>query len=195
MFLAKPDSFPVLKGKAAELRHLPGPLLTVCEKFMDNAVKQHKQIILMLKLALEMETILDTHVGYYSLPGPVGQQFCRAAHGFVQLNTAIAHHFHAAHRMLFHYTIKFHCLVHLAEMSQYVSPRIGWCYSGEALMYRVRVLVQSSHRGLPSHAIADKVMKKYAYALGCTLTPEGLKKLTEKEGAGIVLIIWLQSSG
>ncbi len=162
--------FPSLKGKAAEVRHLLKPMLVVCEHFLDNTIKQHKEIKLALRMAIQMETTLDDHVGDFALPASVAATFSKAAEAFVNLNISLRNHFKET--LLFHFTIKYHYMYHIADMARYINPRCGWCYAGESLMHRVRILIQSSCRGVPAHAIGDKALKKYCLALAMSLLRE-----------------------
>lgn len=166
---AKPGDFPKLKGKAAEIRHLAGPLEYAFRQFMDRACLQHKQVLLMLQLAIKMESILDANKDEYRLPADAAAEWKKSAHGFVQLTTALAHHFHGGGILLFHFTIKSHYLLHLALLASETNPRLAWCYSGEDLMHLVRVMFGGSHRGAPPHVAVNKVMKKYAQAVGMML--------------------------
>ena len=73
--------------------------------------------------------------------------FRKSANGFVALSTAISNHFHRQGTLLFNWTIKWHYLMHLADIAEYMNPRLAWNYQGEDLMHRVKVLVQASHSG------------------------------------------------
>ena len=74
--------------------------------------------------------------------------------------------------LLWHFTIKFHYMLHIGNMAAFCNPRNAWCYAGASLMQRVRILVQSSCRGLPAHKLGEKCLKKYCLALGMTLSKE-----------------------
>ena len=63
-------------------------------------------------------------------------------------------------------TTKFHYLLHIGLISQYMNPRCAWCYSGESLTHEVRILVQSSCRGVSAPGANDKCINKYALGLG-----------------------------
>ena len=168
--------FPSLKGKAAEIRALLGPMLSACDEFLGEDTMQKRQIKLMLRCAVKMEDILDEHQLEYKLPPGAADDFNQAAVAFVQLNTSLGKHFHAhpdvpeAQRVLLNHTIKFHYLLHLGILARYMNPRLAWCYSGEDLMMKVKQIVQSCHRGLPGHAIPTKAMRKYAFGLGSILS-------------------------
>ena len=129
----------------------------------------------MLECTISMEEIMDTYVGEYALPDAAAAKYKEAAERFVKLNTMLAHQFHnKRHRgkpmLIFHMTIKYHYLLHLGLVSQYMNPRCAWCYAGESLMQKVRILVQASCRGVRGPGIGDKSMKKYALALGMALS-------------------------
>ena len=174
--------FPSLKGKAAEIRALLGPMLSACEKFLGHNTLQKRQIKLMLQCAIKMESLLDEHQTKYKLPDTAAIEFKKAAMAFVQLNTALGQHFHLhqdvpmRQKLLFNHTIKFHYLVHLGLLAAHLNPRLTWCYSGEDLMMKVKRVVQSCHRGLPGHMIPKKAMHKYAYGLGMSLQGRAWKR-------------------
>ena len=168
-------TFPMLKGKAAQIRHVLRPMLKVCRKFLNNTDREHKRIIEMFECAIRMEDAMDEHVGCYALPTDVAAQYKADADKFIRLNTALGHHFHnkkykGKAMLLFHMTIKYHYVLHLGLVAQYMNPRCAWCYAGESLMHKVRTLVQNSCRGVRGPGISDKSMKKYALGLGMALT-------------------------
>ena len=83
--------------------------------------------------------------------------------------TAIGQHFQNQGLALSNFTIKFHYLLHLAHICEYINVRLAWCYSGEDLMHVVKTLVQSSHRGCRPSLVPAKVMRKYTFGLGLHL--------------------------
>ena len=135
------ENFPVLRGKAAEMRHFAGPLRYAFERYMDEGDVQHKHVHALLVAAERMEAILDEHIGAYRLPAPASTEYRDNAIKYVQLTAALGQYFHNAGVMLFHYTIKNRYLMHLALICKYVNPRLAWCYSGEAMMNRVKIII------------------------------------------------------
>jgi hypothetical protein len=174
----KSNDFPRLKGKAAEIRHVLGGMLKVCREYLDGANATHRKIMLMLKLAIEMEDILDKNVKEYRIALGDAARFKNAADGFVALEADLRQEFQELAMpngnpiLLWHFTIKFHYMLHIGNMAAFCNPRNAWCYAGESLMQRVRILVQSSCRGLPAHKLGEKCLKKYCLALGMTLSKE-----------------------
>ena len=61
--------FPVLKGRAAEIRNFGTPLLAAWEKHMDNTIQQHRQIRIALIASVELERILDWNANRFVLAG------------------------------------------------------------------------------------------------------------------------------
>ncbi len=59
MYWVDRNTFPGLKGKGAEVRHLTSSLLSAFQHFMDAGNKQHRQVKLLLTMAEQMESILD----------------------------------------------------------------------------------------------------------------------------------------
>lgn len=158
--------FPSLKAKAAEVRHLLGPMLYAFNKLCNEAIQQHQEIRLLLEAALQMEAVMDGCADRYSLPPPAARQFREAAFAFMQLNTSLAHHYHPRGIALFHCTIKFHYLLHLGLISSYMSPKVGWCFGGEDFMQRIKSVVQASQRASGPHLVVAKTIRKYVQGMG-----------------------------
>jgi hypothetical protein len=164
--------FPKLKGKAAEIRHLLGPLHHVFSKHMNGGNKVHRHIALALKLSYQMEQILDQNADVYSLPARDAASFKKAAFGFLALQTTLGHHFHTTVGMLFHTTVKSHWLAHAACLAAHQNPRSAWTYSGEDFLQRLKKLVIASSAGTPPHQVVGKVMHKYCFAVGLDLADQ-----------------------
>lgn len=164
-----PNKFPVLRGKAAEIRHFAAALLHAGNDFLRESERPEKLMKKLLQLAVRMEVLLDEHADSFKFPPPAQKEFENSATAFAQVNAALAHHFHASGIRLFNHTIKFHYMHHLAVISRRVNPRIGWCYSGEDLMHRVKLMMRAAHRGAGPVVVVPKVMRKYAHGLGMVL--------------------------
>lgn len=166
MFQGGGKNFPVLKGKAAEIRGVLPAVTFVFTHHMDRTNTQHKQVKLALEAACEMEALLDDHKDSYTLPPGAADTFAKAANSLVLLQTALGNYFHARGILLFNFTIKSHYLLHLGMLCSHINPRAAWCYSGEDLMAKVKGIVQASTRGANATRIPAKVMEKYVRALG-----------------------------
>ena len=173
----KTDDFPSLKGRAAEIRHLVKPLLDACQQILKPDNRVHAQIILALTRMVEVEATLTRHRQLYAFTENVAKRFKRCCEDIISMNALLRRHFEGVlvndkPCFLFHFTIKFHYALHIADISLYINPRLGWCYQGESLMHRVRILVQASCHGVPAHQLADKVLKKYCQGLAMLLVRE-----------------------
>lgn len=176
MYDQGPQTFPALKGKGAEIRNLCGPLLKAFEKLMDPAKKEERWMRLVLSMATQAETILDTHAGDYKLPAEAADEYKRCTEAFFQLNTSLGRFFHGGGIMLFNFVIKMHYGLHIGLIAQHINPRLGWCYAGEDFMQRVKSISQASSAGSPPHLIVDKIMKKYAQGLAMTFLDRPFKR-------------------
>ena len=82
-----------LKGKAAEIRNLGGPLLKVFEKHMTQNNKQHRLVRLGLQCSVELENILDEHAQEYCWEAVVSDAFVETAFRFLAVQTAFVFFF------------------------------------------------------------------------------------------------------
>ena len=176
MYTSGNKDFPKMKTKAAETKDLTRPLLHCWNKWMDRTDKQHKQVRLMLQMVEKIEGVLEDNKSDYKLPDDVYAEFRKSCQGLVQINATLGHHYHSQKMMLFHCTIKWHYVLHLALLSRYENPRFGSCYTGECMMQVAKTLVQSCHLGSPPHLVVNKVMRKYAHGLGMLCQPDVWKR-------------------
>ena len=83
--------------------------------------------------------------------------------------TRLCQHFHAQQLFLFNFVPKNHYLFHIADLGQHMSPKLAWCYQGEDLMHKVKVLAQGSFRGTSAKILGNKVVSKYLLGLSRAL--------------------------
>lgn len=176
MYAGTDASFPTLKGKAAEVRHLAAPLLFTFEKYMTPRNEQHKLMRVLLQIAVRLEQLLDDNKTAVRFPAADAGEWAKGCAAFVQINAALAHHFHGQGVFLFHHTIKFHYMLHLGLLGADINPRVAWCYAGEDLMHRTKLLVQKCTRGTPAHLVVAKAMAKYAVGLGINMEQDIWKR-------------------
>lgn len=163
------DSFPLLKGKAAEVRGLALPLCRVVEILLDDTEQVHRWVKKLMLAIVQIEQILTIHKEAFCLPADVAQEFMGSCDAVAALNTALGQHFHHRGILLFNHTIKFHYCQHIGIVSAYINPRMAWCYSGEDLLQKVRSIVQSCNRGSKLVAVPQKALLKYARGLNYKL--------------------------
>jgi hypothetical protein len=169
---AAEGEFPKLKGKAAEVRHLGPALLQVFRANCDNTQRSHRQCLMALQYSVRMEQLVDENASVYVWPAAVAEEFASAAHNLLALQTALAQHYHPQGVLLFSTTIKSHYLLHVAMLSRHLNPRLAWCYAGEDLMHRVRVLVSAAQRGTGPALVPSKVLRKYLWGLSYDLVSD-----------------------
>ena len=162
---APSSKFPKLKGRAAEVKSLAAALLHVFELKMDHGCLQHRQIRLALRMSARMEELLVEHKREIKLPTEAAAELEKCALAYLQLNTALAQHYNAMGWKIFDITIKFHYLVHASRGAKWLNPRLGWTYSGEDFMQKVRLLTQSSVRGTPMIKVGEKTLRKYVWGM------------------------------
>lgn len=169
MFHPQAGKFPILKGKAAEIRCVVPAIASVFESAMSASDTQHQQVHAGLKMAIQMEKILDDHADAFRLPPSVATEYGKCMNTLVRVQTALGNHYHSQGRALFHFTIKSHYAMHLADFAAFMNPRLAWCYSGEDLMNKIQTLAQAVMRGTSPSMVSAGLMRKYAYALGLYL--------------------------
>ena len=169
MYQGDEKGFPCLKGKAAELRHFAPALLAAFRKYMDRNNRQQQQMAMMLEILDHIEKLLDEHADANKFDAATSDAFEKLISGFVQANTDLGNHFHREGAALFHHTVKYHYMLHIAKGSRHMNPRLAWCYSGEDLMKKMKVLVQGSNRGTPPVVLMRKIMDKYIRGLCLSL--------------------------
>ena len=142
------DKFPLLKGKAAEVKHLTNALLSVWTIHSARAIEAmdaadplraqrvivYGQIRLLLRCLSNMENILDKHdpVTYPKLPPDACREFQQHGNNALKLITAIGtYYIETEPRNLFNTTVKTHYLKHIILRARIQNPRLGWCYMPE----------------------------------------------------------------
>ena len=165
MFEPKSGKFPLLKGKAYEVKVLAKPLLKVWRDAMDNENRAHRNIEILLEASVQLEDLLEKHKDNFRILGDDADRFKDACFNYVASTSALGKFFHPQKVCLFHFTVKFHYMLHFALTCHELSPRTSWCYAGEDMMMKTKSLVQSSARGTSYEQLVGKVMSKYSVAL------------------------------
>ena len=163
MFYHGENDWPALRGRAAEIRAIAKPLLGVWLLHMNESTL-HKQVKMALQKSIEMESILHATRGYNVLPTGAAGDFKEAALHYVALLASLRGHFGEAQKW-FAYTIKFHYLLHLSEHAEYLHPHLGWCYSGEDFMQKVKYMSQAAVKAVAYHRVVTRVLEKYVVGI------------------------------
>ena len=164
-FVPAAENFPILKGKAAEVASLIKPLLALWLEAMDSSIRVHRMVRLCLTAIDEMEDVLGRNRTAFRLRGEAATCFRTQCYNLAAFVTALGTHYHVRGLFLFNYTIKLHYILHIGNECEQINPRIGWCYAGEDMMLRVKILAQSCYSGVPLHRLGDKILSKYIIGL------------------------------
>ena len=164
------DGFPCLKGKAAECRSLGRPLLEIWTARYDRTKKFHRIVRLCLEKSIALESLLDENKSVYRFTDADAVRFREACWDLAALITTLGNEYHPKAIFLFHYTIKTHLMIHAGLEASEISPRVGWCYSGESAMRLVKELMQASCRGSCPALTMSKAMLKYSFGMSYTIS-------------------------
>ena len=173
MYDAGNDDFPLLKGRAQQIKTLGLALLHAFEELMDRDNQVHRWIRLGLRHSIAMDDILDGSQGSFKFSQADAAAFVDHTYNFLALLTALRTHY--GPQPLFHITIKAHYLIHIAIMSKYINPRLGWCYTGEDFVGRLRKVIAICLRGTPPRYAVSKTIIRYCHGMSYTLNTSGLK--------------------
>jgi hypothetical protein len=165
-----PGDYPKLKGKAVDIKRLGPALLDVWQQLSDAGDRVHRQVLLALKMGCRLDEIIDEHPMAYKLPDVAAQEFVSCTVALLSLLTVLCKHFLDLRMKLFNVTVKCHYLLHLALDSAHLHPRLGWCFSGEDFMQKLKRIVMASCRGSSPAISSRKVMDKYCFAMHLQLS-------------------------
>jgi len=154
-------NFPVMRGKAIEIRNLAQPLHHIWKARMTAGSTLHSQIEYMLRCSLQLENMIRTHRDKYCYPPPLAAEFRSITEKYLILMSAIARTYGESGRKLFDITTKHHILWHAADSSRMLSPSRTWCYKGEDGMMRVRRIASSCLTGTKHTKVGRKVLQKW----------------------------------
>ena len=74
MFQATTKTFPFLKARAAEIKHLASALRHVWEMHCDTSKEHHRTISLVFIMIEKIEEILDTYKNEFQFPQDVAKE-------------------------------------------------------------------------------------------------------------------------
>ena len=164
--------FPRLHTKAAETKAMIKPVLEVLKHYADLDPTKRALVNAMLgvlECSHSIDELVDAVQGYKMAP--------RAAQKLEELvmqmnegSIRLCHAFHQEGVFLFNFVPKNHYLIHLAQLGRHMSPKLAWCYQGEDLMNRIKVLAQGSFRGTPYASLGNKVLAKYLIGVAHALS-------------------------
>ena len=170
--MLKGSPFPKLHAKAAETKSLLEPVSSALQHFRDQDPSKEDLLMAMVKVLDDSHNI-DVLVGEIQGFRPTLRQGRKLEELVWSMNvgiTKLCHRFHQQGLFLFNFLPKNHTMFHLAQLGRHMSPKLAWCYMGEDLMHKVKVLAQGSFRGTPAHTLGNKVIGKYLIGLSQALS-------------------------
>ena len=159
------NSAPLLKGRAAEICALTPALGHAWRQHSDPSDEHHKAIRLLLKLSATLDRILHEHKEVDALPPSEAERFKQSAFNMLLLYSQVNQHSSANGMRLFNITIKCHYLLHIALDARFLNPRQGWCYRGEDMMNKTKILAASCCKARSIFTVFQKMNKKYWFGL------------------------------
>eukprot|EP00971_Amphidinium_carterae_P269560 5347603-Amphidinium_carterae.2 len=113
--------FPMLKGKASEVKHFVPVALHMAEKLFTAPTEVETLMTGLLQQSALIDGIIDGSKEQFCLKGPQVAQLREAILQYNLLTSELRLRF--GEKLLFNFTIKNHVLQHLAEDSQVLHPR------------------------------------------------------------------------
>ena len=165
MFNSGPGGYPMLKGKAMEVRGLAPALCALWRQGMTAGDVFHVAIAEALTSCCRMDDILTTYRKRVKLPELIGRQFTAETFKYIQ-QQLIVHNYQGLR--LFNITYKHHALAHCGIRAQQISPRVSWCYVGEDWMKLVRQIGAPCTRGMPMLQVHKTALIKFMRAIEYT---------------------------
>ncbi|CAJ1371047.1 unnamed protein product [Effrenium voratum] len=146
MFLGKRGDYPKLKGKAAEAR-----LLVAWRRLREaHGLRSTyaEQIELGLQRSKDIDVILDEARGELFFHDQTHERYVELHYHYAAMQTALHKRHWEQGERVFNVTIKMHYAIHGALLSKHCSPRLSWCYSGEDLMQKAKVVLAACRLSL-----------------------------------------------
>ena len=188
MFIRK-SGYPKLRGKAAEVKWLAGPLREVWEKHHNPNLRVHRELLLYLKLNEQVEEMLMTHKTEVKFPEGEAPKFEETVTNMLLLLTRIAEHFLV--EKLCNLTQKAHFLQHIAMLVRFLNPRLLWCFMGEDMQKRMACLGRTCVKGQRPGQTISKMLGRYRLALHMRFEKHGWKESFSWNGGEHTWFVWL----
>jgi hypothetical protein len=162
-------SFPKLKGKGAEVKHLLVPLARVWRR--SAATSDFYALVSDASSSLaRAQEVLDLHKYDLFLSQDSVHIFQTSIDDFLRGYTRLGLLADSKGFLLFSAVPKLHWAWHLAQRASFLNPRRAACFIDEDFVKHIKKLASASASGTALHRIPGKLMAKYRHALsleGC----------------------------
>lgn len=160
------NTFPKLKGRAAECKSLVPALAHVWAEYMRPDRPEEATVLQGLLHSARMDEILDMFPDEDVLPARAAAEFSEATWGYAQCQDAVASYYNrTVGYQVFDVTVKTHWMLHSAMVAAFFNPRKSWNYSGEDFMHKSKTLLQACMVGNSFTRAVIKFAGKYTYAM------------------------------
>ena len=170
MFLdpKKPHAdYPFFGVKAGECKHFLPAIYWVMQQ-SDDGSELHKHILAAMKAVLLIVLVIDQS-SWVLTPKEHRTVMAEAAALFDPYQS-LHEWAEETGRWLFNIVPKFHTFAHLCLNSQWLSPRVFWCFRSEDYVGKISKLAKSSSFGVRSTKLSVKIAAKYRVLLHLRMT-------------------------
>ena len=165
------NDWPMLNGRAAEIKHLTKPLRNVWMNTAPRGNIFRHGVDVCMDMLCEMQDILDSTYRDVFLNIDESARYRRCVSTSLLEYVALAGLADAERRhdprkpLLFDTIIKLHWMWHAGYKSQYLHPTRSACWSDEDYMHLVRDVVQSCVDGTPSHLVPMRFVSRWRWSM------------------------------
>ena len=138
-----------------------GVLVSVAEKYLDLNREYDQLVLHALKCSRKFDMILKASKFDFLLEPQTQSELRQVTQHYLTSVAELALRSHRAELAMWNWTIKFHCLFHVAEQGGRLHPSLVWNYSQEGFLQHIRVLVQGNRNRKSVFNITMGVMEKW----------------------------------
>ena len=141
------------------------PMQVLWAKHSSPDVDVHRKIKTWFNLNVKVERILKDNQDQLALQGDDYLEFKGWSFAMAKIHRHLSQHFADEGLPLFSDIPKIHCWLHSVLASQFLNPRLTWCFRQEDNMNVHRTLAQSRGRGIRGPQVTAKMVAKMRIAL------------------------------
>ena len=155
------QSYPKLKGRAAEIKHVVPALLRAWNHYMDPTNAEHKRVQAVLEAQFDIQSCIDEGAGDAFMTDEACAGLCQAVDRFLAQYSLLAHAADQAGFLIWNVAPKMYWLRHLAERSRYLHPRRSSCFTDEDYVGKVKLVCQACTSATALYAVPGALAVKY----------------------------------
>ncbi len=157
-----PAAYPDFHGcKAAQIRHIVGPVRAIVERFNNDGRYAHLEAV--LRNLEKFYAILDSYS--WVLPPDAAEECFDAVHTCCTHYCCLAREAAERGLKLFHIIPKFHFWLHIAWLARFCNPKLAWCYSDEDFVGKIAQVAFSVSFGRGPLRLSVALVRRYLVAI------------------------------